>query len=54
MLSNAKRKQHRGKRVQYSYGKVDIGMSVYLDGIAVAGGMAEIKEGTQNVKGLQR
>lgn len=29
-------------------------MSVYLDGIAVAGGMAEIKEGTQNVKGLQR
>ena len=31
-----------GKTVQYSYRKVDIGMSVYMDDTAAAGGIAEI------------
>ena len=35
-----------GEIVQYSYGKVDIGMSVYMDDIA--GGIAEIRKGIRN------
>ena len=35
-----------GETVQYSYGKVDIGMSVYMDDIA--GGIAEIRKGIRN------
>ena len=30
--------------VQYSYGKIDIGMLVYMDDIAAAGGIAEIRK----------
>ena len=29
--------------MRYSYGKIDIGMSVYMDDIATAGGIAEIR-----------
>ena len=34
-----------GETVQYSYKKFDIGMSVYMDDIATAGGIAEIRKG---------
>ena len=37
-----------GETVQYSYGKVDIGMSVYMDDIAAVGGIAEIRTGIRN------
>ena len=37
-----------GETIQYSYGKVDIGMSVYMDDIAAAEGIAEIRKGIRN------
>ena len=37
-----------GEIVQYSYGKVDVGMSVYIDDIAGAGGIGEIRKGIRN------
>ena len=37
-----------GEIKQYSYGKVDVGMSVYMDDIAGAGGIGEIRKGIRN------
>ena len=37
-----------GKTVQYSYGKIDIGMSDYVDDIVAEGGIAEIRKGIRN------
>ena len=37
-----------GETLQYSYGKVDIGMPVYIDDIAAAGGIAESRKGIRN------
>ena len=42
------------ERVEYSYGNVDIGMSVYLDDIAAAGGMAEIKKRIWNCDKIEK
>ena len=43
-----------GETVQYSYGKVDIGMSVYMDDIAAAGGIAEIRKGIRNCAKMEK
>ena len=43
-----------GEIVQYSYGKVDIGMSVYMDDIAAAGGIAEIRKGIGNCAKMEK
>ena len=43
-----------GEIVQYSYGKVDIGMSVYMDDIAGAGGIAEIRKGIRNCSKMEK
>ena len=43
-----------GKTVQYSYRKVDIGMSVYMDGIAAAGGIAEIRKRIRNCTEMEK
>ena len=43
-----------GKTVQYSYRKVDIGMSVYMDDTAAAGGIAEIRKGIRNCAKMEK
>ena len=43
-----------GETVQYSYGKVDIGMSIYMDDIAAAGGIAEIRKGIRNCAKMEK
>ena len=43
-----------GATVQYSYGKVDIGISVYMDDIAAAGGIAEIRKGIRNCAKMEK
>ena len=43
-----------GEIVQYSYGKVDIGMSVYMDDIAAAGGIAENIKGIRNCAKMEK
>ena len=43
-----------GETVQYSYGKVDMGMSVYMDDIAVAGGIAAIRKGIRNCVKMEK
>ena len=43
-----------GETVQYSYKKVDIGMSVYMDDIATAGGIAEIRKGKRNCVKMEK
>ena len=43
-----------GETVQYSYGKVDIGMSVYMDDIAAAGGITEIWKGMRNCAKMEK
>ena len=43
-----------GETVQYSYEKVDIGMSVYMDDIATAGGTAEIRKGKRNCAKMEK
>ena len=34
-----------GEKVDYKYGEIEIGMSVYMDNISVAGGPEEVKKG---------
>ena len=43
-----------GETVQYSYGKVDIGMSVYMDDIVAAGEIAEIRKGIRNCPNTEK
>ena len=43
-----------GETVQYSYGKINIGMSVYMDNIAAAGGIAEIRKGISNCAKMEK
>ena len=44
-----------GETVQYSYGKVDIGISVYMDDIAAAGGIAfQIRKGIRNCAKMEK
>ena len=43
-----------GETVQYSYRKVDIGMSVYMDDIAAGGGIAEIRKGIRNCAKMEK
>ena len=40
--------------MRYSYGKIDIGMSVYMDDIATAGGIAEIRQGIRNCAKMEK
>ena len=40
--------------VQYSYGKIYIGMSVYMDDIAAAGRIAEIRKGIRNCAKVEK
>ena len=42
------------KIVQYSYGKINIGMSVYIDDIAAAGGITEIRKGMRNCAKMEK
>ena len=37
-----------GEKVEYCCGKNNIGMSVYIDGIAAGGGIPQIKKGIRN------
>ena len=34
-----------GEKVEYKYGEIEIGMSIYMDDIPVAGGPEEVKKG---------
>ena len=43
-----------GETVQYSCRKSDIGMSVYMDGIAASGGIAEIRKGLRNCAKMEK
>ena len=42
------------ERAQYSYGKIDIGMSIYTIDIAAAGGIAEIQKGIKNCANMEK
>ena len=43
-----------GETVQYRYRKTDIGMSVYMDDISAAGGIAEIRKGIRNCAKMEK
>ena len=43
-----------GETLQYSYGKVDIGMPVYIDDIAAAGGIAESRKRIRNCTKMEK
>ena len=43
-----------GETVQYSCGKIDIGMSVYIDDIAAKGGIAEVRKGIRNCVKMEK
>ena len=43
-----------GKTVQYSYGKIDIGMLDYMDDIAAEGEIAEIRKGIRNCVKMEK
>ena len=40
--------------MQYSYVKIGIGMSVYIDDIAAAGEIAEIRKGIRNCTKMEK
>ena len=43
-----------GETVQYSYVKIGIGMSVYIDDIVAAGEIAEIRKGIRNCTKMEK
>ena len=43
-----------GETVQYSYGKTGIGMLIYIDDIAAAGGIAELRKGIRNCTKMEK
>ena len=43
-----------GETVQYSYGKTGIGMLIYIDDIAAAEGIAEIRKGIRNCTKMEK
>ena len=42
------------EEVKYSYGKINIGMPVFMDGIATAGKAEHIRKGKKTVQGWKR
>ena len=42
-----------GETVQYSYRKIDIGISVYINDIAAAGGIPKSRKGKRNCAKMQ-
>ena len=38
-----------GEKVDYKYGEIEIGMSIYMDDISVAGGPEEVKKRNKEI-----
>ena len=43
-----------GEEVKYSYGKINIGMPVFMDDIATAGKAEHIRKGIKNCAGMEK
>ena len=37
-----------GENINYKYGEIEVGMSIYMDNISVARGSEEVKKGIRN------